>query len=537
MRILSVLLLFSFSILSAQNRAVDDVHQIIVQLEERVLPRDFFDHFFKKHQIRQASYLQTFSERYRLSLMGFDPNYHNDRELIGLLEKEREVVFASVNRQATLYDTPDDPDYSQQLSLNVINAPEVWDFTTGGVTPLGDTIVVATMESCDTEHEDLRANIWKNYGEIPNNGIDDDANGYVDDYNGYNTRSNNDVHEVSSHGTRVCGIIGAEGDNGIGVTGVNWNTKVMVVSNQLFINEIISAYEYVLEQRMLYNNTNGEKGAFVVATNASFGFDNQFPEESPDFLVWCDLFQDLGEAGVLSVVASNNSNILLDTDGDVPSFCPSNYLVAVTNTDVNDVLYGAYSPTHIDLAAPGRGSYSTLPNNEYGTIGGTSASTPHVAGAIGLLYSAPCTPFAQLARTNPASAALTMKGFILNGVTPVADLADKTVTGGRLHIENSLSILQEFCDGGSSALEITNISPTLIQPGVRMNVQFVTPDEGTYRFFVTDAMGRILVRGETTATTFGANIIQLDTDNMTTGIYYFVVENNQDVEAKGFLVY
>lgn len=537
MRLLLVFCLTIFvQTLFAQNRQVE-IPQLIVKLQEDVAPKVFFEKFFTKHRLDQVQYLKTFSKKYDLSLLEFHPVHHNSNSLIRLLEKESEVLFAVQNIRATIYQTPDDPDYGEQWSYNLINAPEVWDFTTGGLTPLGDTIVIATMEACDTRHEDLKANIWRNYAEIPNNGIDDDGNGYVDDYEGYNSRSNNDSHVSSSHGTRVCGIIGARGNNSIGVTGVNWNTQMMVVSNDLYIDEIVVAYEYVLKQRTDYNNTNGAKGAFVVATNASFGFDNRFPDANPLFLTWCDLIQDLGEVGVLSVVATNNDNIELDTIGDVPSFCPTNYLIAVTNTDQADELHGAYSKTHIDLAAPGRGSFSTRPNNEYGQIGGTSAATPHVTGSIGLLYSAPCEQFASLAKNNPAAAASSMKQFILEGVTPIATLSDKTVTGGRLNLESSLNILQEYCDGGAVPLEISSITPSPVVPGNTLTIKFRTPDEKVYRYFVSDAMGRVILRDEKQATTFGANIIEINTLHMTSGVYFITIENNQDIESRSFLVY
>ena len=124
--------------------------------------------------------------------------------------------------------------------MEVINASKVWEFTTGGTTALGDEIVVANLES--SVHEDIKDNYWYNTGEIPNDGIDNDENGYTDDFLGVNITENNDVHPNRNHGTSVGGIIAAKGDNGIGVTGVNWDVKLMMVTSNLTKAEICLLY-------------------------------------------------------------------------------------------------------------------------------------------------------------------------------------------------------------------------------------------------------------------------------------------------------
>jgi len=105
---------------------------------------------------------------------------------------------------------------------------------------------------------------------------------------------------------------------------------MMVVSNNLLLGDIITACEYVLDQRKLYNESNGAEGAFVVATNSSFGFDQRFPEDNPLFGEWCDIIEEMGQVGILSVVACNNDNIDVDQIGDMPSFCSTDYMVVVT---------------------------------------------------------------------------------------------------------------------------------------------------------------------------------------------------------------
>ncbi len=528
----------SFTVFSQKKISFSD--QITVKLEPGIAAESFINKFIAQHNLTSAFYAGTPSSRRQLSIIEFDPYFIDTQQLLNLLNKESNVVYAAFNEQATMRTTPNDPDYSEQWHMNLINAPEVWNFTTGGLTALGDTIVIANLESCDTQHEDLRDNIWKNYLEIPNNGIDDDNNGYTDDYEGYSIVNQNDQHTVTSHGTRVCGLMGAKGNNAMGVTGVNWDIQIMPVSSTLFITEIIASCEYILDQRLAYNESNGAEGAFIVATNSSFGFDLRFPEDNPLFGEWCDIMEEMGQAGILSVVACNNNNIDVDEVGDLPSFCSTDYMVVVTNTDRQDILDASYSgtATHMDLSAPGTGSFSTRPNNDYGSIGGSSASTPHVTGGIGLLYSAPCDGFANFAKNDPSQAALVMKSFILNGTTKVPELEGKTVSGGRLNLGGSLNLLQEFCGGSAGPLEINSIVPNPVFPGNNLaTVRFQTPDEATYRIRVTDLLGRTVYTGEVESTTFGSNLVEIETANFATGVYYFTVENSRDTKTEAFLVF
>ena len=168
-----------------------------------------------------------------------------------------------------------------------IDGTEAWDVTTGGVTTHNDTIVVCIIEGggADLTHVDLIDNRWINYAEIPSDGIDNDNNGYVDDYFGWNVFSNNDDVDFGGHGTSVEGMIGAVGNDNIGVVGVNWRVKMMTIRGSSADEAtVISAYAYALSHRKKYNDTNGEEGAFVVATNSSFGLNFGQPENAP---LWC----------------------------------------------------------------------------------------------------------------------------------------------------------------------------------------------------------------------------------------------------------
>lgn len=337
---------------------------------------------------------------------------------------------------------PDDPYYGQQWAPAIMNLPQAWEeFTTGGVTATGDTIVVAVIDGgADWTHEDL--NCWINTHEIPNNGIDDDNNGYVDDYRGWNAYNHNGYVGSSHHGTHVSGIIGAVGDNEIGVCGVNWNVKVMSICGSSSDESIVvEAYSYVLEMRARYNETNGEEGAFIVSTNSSFGVDYGNPDDYP---IWCSMYDEMGNVGILSCGAGPNMNVNVDVVGDVPSACPGNYLIGITNTTSQDVKYGSagYGIENIDIGAPGTSIYSTTPNNNYGNSTGTSMATPQVSGTIALMYAALPEEMMQVCKSDPAHFCLSVKQSLFDGADHLPSLDGLVASGRRLNaygaIENLL---------------------------------------------------------------------------------------------------
>ncbi|MBK9735959.1 MAG: S8 family serine peptidase [Saprospiraceae bacterium] len=322
-----------------------------------------------------------------------------------------------------------------------------WDITTGGLTALGDTIVVCVIdEGFNSNHEDLKDNVWTNYHEIPGNGLDDDANGYVDDFKGWNVTSDDDVVTGNdTHGSSVAGIVGAKGNNGIGVSGVNWNVKVMlVVYGQATEANAISSYAYPYQMRKLYNQSNGSKGAFVVVTNASWGIDQASASSAP---LWCALFDSLGQVGILNCGATSNLGIDVDIEGDLPTSCSSEFLIAVTNLNKSDLKVGqaAYGRKSVDLGSYGERTYTTAANG-YRTFGGTSGATPHVSGMVGLLYAVPCAAFSNLAKDQPANAALIAKDMILHGVISNNSLQGITTSGGKLNAFRSISNMMKLCE-------------------------------------------------------------------------------------------
>ncbi len=340
-----------------------------------------------------------------------------------------------------------------------IDAPEAWDITTGGVTALGDTIVVAVVDGgMMLTHPDLAPNIWTNYNEIPGNNIDDDNNGYVDDIHGWDAYSSDGTIPGDGHGTHVGGIIGAKGNNGSQVAGVNWDVKIMAIAGSSGnTSTVLEAYGYALDQRALYDSTNGALGAFVVATNSSFGVNNA-DCSSANYSLWNDMYDAMGEYGILSAAATMNSNSNVDNTGDVPTGCASDYMIAVTNTTRNDTKNSgaAYGATSIDLGAPGTSVLSTYSGGGTTTLTGTSMASPQVAGAVGFMHAAMSAGFASYFKSNRADGGVMIKQMLLDGTDSLASLDGITVSGGRLNIYNSAILVQEYL--ASDSLDPNSVS-------------------------------------------------------------------------------
>ncbi len=389
------------------------------------------------------------SARLNIWLFEFDSGQIAAEDVLMDVRVHRSVKDAQFNHFVTLRSNyPNDPRFNNQWSLENtgqsggrvdadIDAAEAWEISSGGTTSLGDEIVIAIIDNgFDLDHQDLA--FWKNEHEIPNNGIDDDGNGYIDDYDGWDAFNSDGTLPEGRHGTHVTGIAAAVGNNGIGLSGINWDAKVLPIYGASgFESVVIESYGYVLEMRARYDESNGEEGAFVVSTNASFGVDFGDPDDYP---LWCAIYDSLGQLGILSAGATANRNIDIDEEGDVPTACPSDFLIAVTNTTRTDAKNGgaAYGATTIDLGAPGTDILSTTPSNNYDIMGGTSMATPHVAAAVALMFSAADSLLMRDYRNQPAQIGLLFKRWLLESVDPKSSLENITLTGGRLNVYNAL---------------------------------------------------------------------------------------------------
>ena len=466
--ILVTLLLLLSGMLTAQERVSGEA---LVQLKREYDIAEFVtDMNAELGLLAKVKSKQCVYERMGIWLVTFDETSVAMRDFLYLAKQHEAIAQAQVNHIIRERVIPNDPFFSQQWHHQQANDHDIdselaWDITTGGQTTLGDEIVVCVVElgGAQWDTPDIVDNHWVNIHEIPSNGIDDDDNGFVDDYHGWNITSEDDNLSAGSHGTRVSSMIGSTGNNETGVTGVNWDVKMMMVEiGGSTEAAAIAGYVYPLEMRRLYNLTQGQQGAYVVATNSSWGTDNGQPDDAP---LWCAMYDSLGFHGVLSCGSTSNNNVDVDVFGDLPTACPSDYLISVARTNSNDVRNsGGYGITTIDLAAPGDDVYLAN-NNGYATTTGTSFSSPCVAGGIALLYSAPCNSFVQNAQDNPAAAALTLKSFLLDGVDQTTQLQGELLSGGRFNVNNSLQLLMDACDEGQCMapfnMESAQISGTL----------------------------------------------------------------------------
>ena len=472
-------------------------------------------------------------EIYTISVEKIDSAFWRDH-----LEKHPSVYHITPNLTWEKRATPNDTRIAEQWHLGVIKAFEAWDITTGGKDKAGREIVIAVLDDgYDLEHEDLKANFRINNAEIPDDGIDNDNNGYIDDYRGWNTRTKNDKIENRSHGTNVVGVLGAVGNNGKGVSGINWNVKMLPIAIGTQISDIIQGFDYVITQRRRFNTSNGAAGAFIVATNYSGGLPNAFAK---DFPVWCNMYDRLGAEGIINVGATTNEDADVEVKGDMPSTCESNYLIIATSTDRTDekekiVGYGAKS---VDLAAPGERilTTDTAVRGFYRTESGTSLSAPMVAGAVGLLYAAGCTPFEALSKSRPHEAALKVKEIILNSVDIRPSLVGKTVTGGRLNLFNALVWLTEAYDGCVAIPAPVGKLSILdaYQTGNNLFINYLTPDDQDVYLRIVDSRGQRIYEQVLTPPIFGLKQLNIPFIPAVPGIYFISMISGKNVASKKF---
>ena len=292
-----------------------------------------------------------------------------------------------------------------------INAPEAWETTTGS-----RSVVVAVIDSgVDYTHPDLAANVWTNPREVAGDGIDNDANGFVDDVRGWDfANADADPMDDDGHGTHVSGTIGAVGNNAIGVTGVNWRVSIMGLKfldaeGNGYTSDAVAAVKYATRMRRDF-------GANVVAINASWGGETRST-------ALANAIAAAGRAGILFVTAAGNESSNNDRTPSYPANLSDDSVIAVAATNHSNRLaaFSNYGSTTVDLAAPGVGILSTVPGGGYASFSGTSMATPYVTGTVALMAAA-----------NPRATAAEIRSALLSTVTPVAALSGKVATGGLL---------------------------------------------------------------------------------------------------------
>ncbi|MFC1862916.1 S8 family serine peptidase [Thermodesulfobacteriota bacterium] len=330
---------------------------------------------------------------------------------------------------------PDDTEFAKQWYLHNtgqaggigdadIDAPEVWDIERGN-----EAVVIAVVDTgIDYTHEDISQNIWVNSGEIPDNGLDDDGNGYVDDTIGWDfvdsdngasdedyTVQDNDPMDKQGHGTHVAGIIGAVANNEKGVTGVAWNCEVMPVRAGYKASSGDGALESVYAaQAIIYA---AENGASIINLSWGTSMNSDLIKDAINFAA---------DSGVLICAAAGNEN---SESFNYPAASDNNAIIAVGATDINDnkASYSNYG-NWVDVSAPGTSIYSLGLDNTYKYMSGTSMATPHVAGLAALIFS-----------YFPEITPVEVKTRIMRSVDILSGLEGRNSTSGRVNAFTALS--------------------------------------------------------------------------------------------------
>ncbi|HYE01627.1 MAG TPA: S8 family serine peptidase, partial [Phycisphaerales bacterium] len=362
-----------------------------------------------------------------------------------------------IGQQYAVENTGQDIDGTLGLAGADMRLAEAWNISTGSlqvVIPIIDTGV-------DLLHPDLAANIWVNPGEVPGNNLDDDGNGFVDDVNGWDFTGNGDNNptDEQGHGTAVAGCVGAIGNNGLGVAGVNWQVtllpvKIFPAQGGASTQDIVEAVTYTT---MLLRDF----GVNIVASSNSYG---AVQAEDPNFNDNAEslAIQEFTDAGGIFVAAAGNDT----NDNDGPNFAyPASYnnefIVSVAATDNRDELadFSNFGLTSVDVGAPGVRVMTTAMGGGYEYIDGTSFACPYTAGVLGLLASA-----------NAFASQQALRDALYQGVDRVAGLEGRVVTGGRVNAFESLKLV------GFPGPIVSTVTPgALTGPVNQIQVQFSEP--------------------------------------------------------------
>jgi len=321
---------------------------------------------------------------------------------------------------------PNDPMFSEQWALNNngadggtkradIDALEAWLTTQGS-----EDVVVAVLDTgVDFTHADLRENMWFRPESVP--AYQDDELGVFNDLNGFNgTDQISDPMDDNGHGTHCAGIIGAEGDNGIGISGINWKVKIMPLKflgrgGSGSASDAIEAINYAIDRK--------KHGVNVRIISASWG--SRMRSKALE-----DAIRAAGDAGILFVAAAGNDG----SNNDRFPHYPSNYdlpnVVSVAALDRTDHLasFSNFGAKTVHIAAPGKAILSTWLNDDYREASGTSMATPYVSGVAALIVA-----------SEPRITMVQLRERLLKTADKLDSLGGKVATASRVCAANSLA--------------------------------------------------------------------------------------------------
>lgn len=377
-------------------------------------------------------------------------------EAIGRLKGAKGVRYAQPDYIVQADYVPDDPRLADQWGLAQANGVDIgakaaWDVTTGS-----PSVVVAVIDSgVMLDHPDLAANIWTNPDEIAGNGIDDDDDGYVDDVHGWDfVDDDNDPSDENRHGTHVAGTIAAVGDNGIGVAGVAYGSRILPLR---MLNAGGSGLLSDGVRALAYARAHGAR-----VTNLSWTYSGAISQP-----LWDELESDAAGGMVVTAAAGNQG-----FDADVTPMYPAAFdlpgIVSVAALGPDGTLpdFSNRGVASVDIAAPGVDILSTWFNGGYDTLTGTSMAAPHVAGVAALLLSA-----------HPGWTAAQVRDRLLETARPRGALFGVIGTGGSLDAAAALGT------GTNRAPDVHITAPATdarVLPGgpVTLTATAVDPEDG-----------------------------------------------------------
>jgi subtilisin family serine protease len=367
------------------------------------------------------------------------------RALLTSMAGRPEIQYAEPNYLIRADAIPNDPSLSQLWGMEKIGAPQAWNYATGGTAAVVGVVDTGVLYT----HPDLAANIWNAPAAftITVNGQQISCAAGAHGFNAV-TRTCDPLDD-NGHGTHVAGTIGAVGNNGVGVTGVNWNTRVMGLK---FLeadgfgttSNAIRAIEFAIRVKLHFAATATPVNVRVLSNSWSgTGFSSALLDE----------INSAGTNDMLFVAAAGNEATNIDVTPAYPAAYATANEIGVAATDINDGLAGFsnYGLTKVHLGAPGVNILSTHMGNGYTAMNGTSMATPHVSGVAALVLSA-C----------PSLNTAALKNALLNNVDPISSLAGKTITGGRLNAARAVT----SCAGAPlPALSGLTVAPPVAQSG------------------------------------------------------------------------
>ncbi len=341
-----------------------------------------------------------------------EPGEENVLETLKKLRELPNIKYAEPNYIFTLLDSPDDPEYvkENQYSLNLVNAPAVWDLN---IDCSGVTVAIIDSGALCT-HPDLAANIWTNPGEIPDNGIDDDDNGYIDDIHGWDFVDNDHtINDGKGHGTHVAGIISAQTNNGIGVASLARNAKIMPL--RTFDNNGNTSFDQIYKA-IAYAHSMGAD----IVNNSYATTGKAIPEDT--IQIFKSNIEKCGD--MLFTAAAGNSSANNDASPVYPASYDLDNIITVANSTGDDKMYSSsnYGAKTVDIAAPGVSILSTYNNNGYTKSTGTSMACPLVSSAAAVVKA-----------VQPELAPSEIAEKLISSADKSDSFSGKVLSGGRLN--------------------------------------------------------------------------------------------------------